>query len=587
MNTVSLRVKLALAVVILAALAGEYGHLRGIPLSWLRVSPGLVLAALLVCLLPTHKLPGNRVRSHRLRLRMHLHPGRGQATLFAIWFTWSRYASFRESGRARPGLTCWQRVALPSQHSVYLGRAQYGITLRIPVQEHVAIFGPPREGKSGWLARATMYYRGSVVSTSSKPDMFTLTSGVRARSGPVHVFNPQGIGGVPSTIQWSPIAGCINESTAMRMADAFANAVDTDGTDDGTFWSMTAAGYLRAMFHAAALAGGDLRYVTGWIMSPASSEQAEIILRTAGKTQWADQLAGYRGPAEKTNATVKMVMAGAVEFMNDPALGIAALPGDSDSFDIERFLLGGGTLYMIAKGNGGQCALAPLFAALASEIQYQATVIGSRMGGRLDPPLGMFLDEITQIVPVPLPQWMADSGGQGVQLFPVFHGRAQMVGRWGEDGAQTIMDTSSSIVMLPGAHDPATLQALSDLAGKILFRVPGMEPRQEHDILTPAMIRQLPPHRGLVIRRAYAPVIVKMPLAWKSRKYKAICKLNGTGAAAIRPAMLSALPDINLPAPATKQARRQPAPPAAVPALVPDIEPAAGAVPAPDDDPWS
>jgi hypothetical protein len=339
------------------------------------------------------------------------------------------------------------------------------------------------------------------------------------------------------------------------------------------------------MFHAAALAGGDMRHVTGWIMSPAQSEQAEIILRTAGKTQWADQLAGYRGPAEKTNATVKMVMAGAVEFMNDPALGIAALPGEHDSFDIERFLLGGGTLYMIAKGNGGQCALAPLFAALASEIQYQATVIGSRMGGRLDPPLGMFLDEITQIVPVPLPQWMADSGGQGVQLFPVFHGRAQMAGRWGEDGAQTILDTSSSIVMLPGAHDPAVLQALSELAGKILFRVPGMEPLQEHDILTPAMIRQLPPHRGLVIRRAYAPVIVKMPLAWNSRRYKAICKLNGTGAAAIRPAMLSAVPDINLPAPATRQARRQPVPPA--PALVPDIQPEAGGVPVPDDDPWS
>jgi hypothetical protein len=585
MTTLSFRAKLALAIVILTALAGGYGTLRHVPLIWLRVAPGILLAAMLLCLLPTHKLPGNRVRSHRLRLRMHLHPSRGQATLFALWFTWSRYASFRESGRARPGLTYWQRAALPGQHSVYLGRAQYGITLRIPIQEHAAIFGPPREGKSGWLARAIMYYPGSVVSTSSKPDMFTLTSGVRASSGPVHVFNPQGIGGVPSTIQWSPIAGCINESVAMRMADAFANAVDTDGTDDGTFWSMTAAGYLRAMFHAAALAGGDMRHVTGWIMSPALSEQAEIILRNAGKTQWADQVAGYRGPAEKTNATVKMVMAGAVEFMNDPALGIAALPGKNDSFDIERFLLGGGTLYLIAKGNGGQCALAPLFAALASEIQYQATIIGSRMGGRLDPPLGMFLDEITQTVPVALPQWMADSGGQGIQLFPVFHGRAQMAGRWGEEGAQTIIDTSSSLVMLPGAHDPAVLQMLSELAGKISFRVPRMEPRQEHDILTPAMIRQLPPHRGLVIRRAYAPVIVKMPLAWNARRYKAICKLNGTGAAVIRPATISAPADIRLPELAPKKARRQPVPPG--PVLVPDIQPEADAAPVPTDDPWS
>ena len=57
-----------------------------------------------------------------------------------------------------------------------------------------------------------------MVSTSTKPDMFTLTSGLRARRGQVHVFNPQGTGGIPSTVRWSPLEGCLDPATAIRRA---------------------------------------------------------------------------------------------------------------------------------------------------------------------------------------------------------------------------------------------------------------------------------------------------------------------------------------------------------------------------------
>lgn len=585
MKTFTLKTKVILALVIVAAVAGELGSLRGVSLSWLRVTPGFILALMLMGLLPTRKLAGNRVRVQRMRLRLHLHPGRGQATALALWLTWSRFASFRESARSRPGLTAWQRAAFPAQHSVYIGRAQYRITLRIPVQEHAAVFGPPREGKSGWLARAIMDYPGSVVATSSKPDQFFLTSGLRSQYGrPVHVFNPQALGNVASTIRWNPLEGCEDEATAMRRADAFASAVSTAGTEDGTFWSMTASGYLRGMFHAAALAGGDFRLVAAWVMNPALSEQAEIILKAANKHQWAGQVAGYRGPAEKTNATVKMVMIGALEFMNDPALSISTLPVDGQQFDIDDFALSAGTLYMIAKGYGGQCALAPLFSALASEIQFRATVLGSQMaGGRLDPPLGMFLDECANIVPVPLPSWLADSGGQGVQIIPVFHGIAQMEERWGKTGAQIILDTSSSTVMLPGTRDPATLEMLSKLCGKVDFRVNGQEHMSEHDVLSPEMIRQLPPNRALIIRRANAPVIAKLPLIWKSRKYKKAKKI-GTAVARITAAPMAAIPPLVFPAVPRKENRDQIEETPAEPVLVPDI-PESELVP--DDDPWS
>lgn len=78
--------------------------------------------------------------------------------------------------------------------------------------------GLPRKGKSGLLAKLVLRYPGPVVSTTTKADVFGLTSGVCGR-GPVEVFNPQGIGGVPSTFRWNPVDGCEQESVAIRRAD--------------------------------------------------------------------------------------------------------------------------------------------------------------------------------------------------------------------------------------------------------------------------------------------------------------------------------------------------------------------------------
>ena len=66
--------------------------------------------------------------------------------------------------------------------------------------------GPPRLWESALLSRPIMESPGPVVSTSSKPDIFALTSGVR---GPIWVFNPQDIG-VRSNVMWSPVDGCSN-----------------------------------------------------------------------------------------------------------------------------------------------------------------------------------------------------------------------------------------------------------------------------------------------------------------------------------------------------------------------------------------
>jgi type IV secretory pathway TraG/TraD family ATPase VirD4 len=394
---------------------------------------------------------------------------------------------------------------------------------------------PPREGKTGWLASVLFGYPGPVVSTTTKADVFMLTSGIRALRGRVHVFNPQGIGGVASTFRWNPIEGCQEPATAIRRADAFAVAISMKGVEEGSFWGDKARDHLRAFFHAAALAGLSFADVARWVLTR-QGDEAEQILHAHGKVLWAAVLAELRGEATKTIDTIYMTMSRALTFFNDPQLAAAVLPAAGEGLDIARFLHGRETLYLIAESRGEDSPLAPLFACLTDEIHHAACLLGSQArAGRLDPPMLMALDEVTQICPVPLPEWTADSGGKGIQIIAVAHGVAQLRARWGPDGAQKILDTCNTKLFLPGVSDPDTLRMVSEIAGEAGLREAGQDVRFRHPIMAPAMIRQLPPWFALVVRRGLAPVIVRLRVAWKDRRYKA-ARRAGRAVAVLPPA---------------------------------------------------
>jgi len=543
----------------------------------------LVLAGLRWCFLPHNRVPRFRSRYTQARLALLLHPGRGHATTGELHARWGRLAAFRRSRRSRRSLTCWQRLVHPDEHSLLLGRAHYGHCLRIPVEEHALVMAPPRTGKTGLLARLILHYPGPVVSTTTKADVFELTSGTRAGRGPVHVFNPQHIGGVPSTFRWNPIDGCEDEAVAIRRADGFANAVSMNGTEDASFWSSKASSYLRGLFHAAALAGGDMRLVVAWALG--NAQDAEDILTRAGATQWALELGELRGEADKTAATIKMVLSRALSFMTDPKLMQSVLPDGEPGFDIEQFLRQSGTLYLIAGSEHDDSPVAPLFAAMAGEIHHVAAQLGQdQPGGRLDPPLLMALDEIVQTCPVPLPTWLADSGGKGIQLIPVAHGEAQLRTRWHRDGAQVVLDTCSVKVWLPGISDTSTLKMASDLCGQTALRERGQRHHSRHPIMTPDMIRQLPAGNALIIRGSYSPVIARLGAAWNDRTYKT-ARRRGTAVATLTPAPARRAPTL---LPATSRPIWPDLPLHSVTDPAADHSPGTATVGAPGDDfPWS
>ena len=215
-------------------------------------------------------------------------------------------------------------VAHPDSHSVFLGRAHYRHGVRVPVEEHVLVMSPPRKGKPpGWRSPSCDIRPGG--RTSVKDDLFTLTSGIRQSAGPVQVFNPEGYGGWPSTLAWNLIAGCEAEQVAFRRAEALTHAVSVQGTDDGSFWQAKASQMFVALFHAAALLGGDLRMVARWVFAD-DTEARDVLARHGAHQMAASLLELHNAPAEKTASVFRMVMTNALSFISDPVLAQAVLP---------------------------------------------------------------------------------------------------------------------------------------------------------------------------------------------------------------------------------------------------------------------
>ena len=89
-----------------------------------------------------------------------------------------------------------------------------------------------------------------------------------------------------------------------------------------------------------------------------------------------------------------------------------------------------------------------------------------------------------------------------------------------------VLDTSSVKVFLPGITDTTTLEAASTLCGQASWRVRGQDHSTRHDVATPDMIRQLPAGFALVIRGGCAPVIARLPRAWKNPAYRRARRLG-------------------------------------------------------------
>jgi hypothetical protein len=460
--------------------------------------------------LSRHGQGWRRVRSVRFRLWLRLRPGSGFASLPELWLRWGRLSALSYGARSRPGLNLPARLTTATtEYAARLGRAQYGRRLYAAFELHRLLLAPPRTDKTGLLADWIIRHPGPVLTTSTRADLHQLTSPSRRGRGPIFVFNPEGVGDVPSTFAWDLLGVCTNELIAFKMADWLAG--DTPGYGDLSWFEEQGTMGMSGLLLAAARTGATLADVYQWTQRRAH-ERALAALAEYGNPQLH---AAVRALMEenRTAASVRTTIARALKWAVIPQLAAAANRGGR--FNAREFALHGGTLHLIASGDS-KSVITPLLRALASYVHYTAGLAGSRTtAGRLDPPLLMAMDEVAQVCPVDLPSMLADSAGKGIVFVTVGHSLAKLEERYGKEGAANIWAISGVKMLLRGITEPQTLEDVSRVCGTL-----GDDGDDKARIVPPDVLRRLPKHCALVINMDLSPAVVRVSRAWKRRSVR-------------------------------------------------------------------
>jgi len=448
---------------------------------------------------------GNRIRRMRWRIRCRLHPGPGFATSAELLFRWSRLAALHHGRRSRPGKKLRHRVtSRTTQYAVRLGRAHYGRRAFARAEDQTIILSLPRVGKTGLLADRVIEHPGPAIVAESRSDMYSLTAGHRSRLGPLEVFNPRGVSGIPSTFRWNITAGCADPTEALLRADGLVGDV---ATGDMQWWSEKSAAALAAAMHAADLIGGDMRDVWAWSNSLGYHliDQARQV--PAASLELFACLAELDRPGSKAAESIKLTMSKALAWMAVPSIREMVIGPEAVPFDVARFTAANGTIYMMADGENSP--VAPLFRCFTDYVHRATGLYGLSMPHRkLDPGLLIAIDEL-HACPVDLPSWLADSAGKGIQVVAVVHSTGQLRKKYGEHGADTVWSTAGTKLFLPGIHDAKTLKDISELCGTVKDG-DGKDP-----VVPPELLRQLPDWTCLVIRSNLSPLVVRFRPAWR------------------------------------------------------------------------
>lgn len=475
-------------------------------------------------------LTSDRSRVLRWRMKAHLRPGKGFASMPELVIHWGPFRAALTGRRVRPSMTFRQRLfSVPAtSFAVYLGRAQFRKRCYARAEDQVLILAPPRTGKSGYLASRILTHDGPVVATTTRLDLFLNTAKARARMGRIHVFNPLGFGGLKSTFRFNLVDGCEDPAVAMRRAASLTGSAEVSG--EMAFWSGMASSLLASWLHAAALLGESMTTVLSWNSRHGEASAVKILTEDPRAS---NELLSTLQPALKPGKTadsIRTTLAGSLSWLAIPSMAAAVAPAEGEGFDFGSWTGDHETVYLVAEDAGQNSPVAPLFRCFTTELHYQAGLIGTmRPAGKLDPPALFALDELCQVCDIDAPAWLADSAGKGIQMIVVAHSLSQLEDRYGTYGAGAIWGNCGTKVCLGGSTDPDVLDAASQLSGMTSVRRHGDAngSREVVPVLPADVMRMLPDTRALVVRLNRPAVIVSLPMVWDRRDFAPLSPAQG------------------------------------------------------------
>jgi type IV secretory pathway TraG/TraD family ATPase VirD4 len=412
----------------------------------------------------------------------------------------------------------------PAHAGLALGRlmrpgGRPGATVYATWEDTVVAFMAPRTGKT--TAQAIPFVLsapGAVIATSNKADLWAATAALRATAtgGRVWLFDPQRITWQPQAFWWDLLRGLRTVEDAHRLAGHFVLTVADEHRRD--LWGPAAQDLLAALFLGAASSGYTLHEVAGWLNEPAVPTPIEL-LADAGFTAMAASLRGAQNGAPETRDGIYQTARTAAKAMTDPEIMAWVTPpqhGILPVFDAEDFAASRDTLYLLSKSRS---AAAPLIAALSDTAMRAAERRAERLGGRLDPPMVVPLDEAANICPIAdLPDLYSHLGSRGITAVTILQSYEQGVTVWGEHGMATLWGAATKKIIGAGvdsprlARDLATLIGQHDVPIRTLNYGEGRASEsvslRRQDILEPAAIRALPPGSALLLATGMKPALI-------------------------------------------------------------------------------
>jgi type IV secretory pathway TraG/TraD family ATPase VirD4 len=388
-------------------------------------------------------------------------------------------------------------------------------------EDTIVAFMAPRSGKT--TAQAIPFVLsapGAVIATSNKSDLWAATAALRAGAtgGRVWLFDPQHITYQPQAWWWDLLYGLRTVEDAHRLAGHFVLTVADEHRRD--LWGPAAQDLLAALFLAAASSGHTLHDVAGWLNEPAVPTPIEL-LADAGYTAMAASLRGAQNGAAETRDGIYQTARTAARAMTDPEIMAWVTPprrGLLPVFDPEEFAASRDTLYLLSKSRS---AAAPLIAALSDTAMRAAERRAERLGGRLDPPLVVPLDEAANICRIAdLPDLYSHLGSRGITPVTILQSYEQGVTVWGEHGMAALWGAATKKIIGAGVDSPRLTRDLATLVGQHDVPVRTLNygdgrtsesvSLRRQDILEPAAIRALPPGTALLLATGIKPALIRL-----------------------------------------------------------------------------
>jgi len=453
----------------------------------------------------------------------------GLATRQQVRRTAGPHALTGKAASLRPSLT----NVKPGDVGYRLGGAR-GTGCWASVEDSIIVLGPPRSGKGHNLVIPMILDSpGAVVTTSTRPDNLAVSFDARSRVGPVAVFDPESLAagaGVLPTTRWSIVRGCERAQTAMRRAAALVADTHRSGVENGAFWTQQTLSVVRCLLHAAALDGRGPADLHRWSHGAARAKEAVAVLaRNPDATPgWESALDAAISADPRTRDSVWAMVANTFAALADPAVLEVVSPPEGKEFDPRRFLAERSTLYLLGTASGAS-ATANLVAAFVEDVVDTARhLAAASAGARLDPPLGLILDEAANYALPSLPSLVSEGGGSGITTVTVLQSLSQARDRWGREAAGAIWDSAIVKVALGGSASADDLADISRLIGDREVeewsetvggagtgRSMSMS-RRTRPILDPAAIRQIPTGFGLLLLRSAPPIMLRLT-PWTAR----------------------------------------------------------------------